>query len=177
MRTTFGNIPTMSVGTLTLDRFNGQEQFSVEEAVIYVLTDNGTTRLNFEVTTGGPPLNTLPDTEELRATPDAEFTVAAPGFSWDSLVGSHWEIPLGYDPESDDYVTRIYYCEHEETDDNLIKVIEREGMSFRVRITGTCTDVNFYDGSKPRTKVTIDAWFTPRGSQQVAPPLGEKPPN
>ena len=158
----------MSFGTLTLDRFNGQEQFSVEEAVIYVLNGDGSTRLNFEAATGGPPLRTLPDTEVLKATPDVEVTVEAPGFAWDSLVGSRWEIPLGYDEESDDYVTRIYYCEHEEMDDNLVEVLERDGERFHVVITGTCTDVNFYDGSKPRTKVTIDAWFTPKGAEQAA---------
>lgn len=76
------------------------------------------------------------------------------------------------DEESEDYVTRIYYCEHQEMDDNLIEVLERDGKRFRVRITGTCADVNFYDGSKPRTSVTIDAWFTPKGGD-TPPSYGE----
>jgi hypothetical protein len=45
-------------------------------------------------------------------------------------------------------------------DENEITIVERDGLRVRARITGTTTDVNYYDGSKPRTKVVVEADFT-----------------
>ena len=151
----------MSCGTLSLDRFNGREQYAVSKATIEVYEENNGYRVDFDVETEETPLKTLPDTEELPARPEANFFVKMPSFSWDTLVGSRYEMPCGYDEETEEYLTHFYYCEHEETDDNVIQVMEADGGRYHVTITATCTDVNYYDGSKPRTKITIDAWFTP----------------
>ena len=149
----------MSIGILTLKRFNGQEQFSISDATILHYEDDGNFVLSFEIETNGKAIKTLPDTKVLNAQPNAEFKVRVKDFSWDCLVGTSFTIPKGYDDETGDYLTLFYYCEHEETDDNLIEIIERGDEKFHVIITATCVDVNYYDGSKPRTKIEIDAWF------------------
>lgn len=152
----------MSVGVLTLNRFNGQEQFAIFKATILLYNDDGYDNLSFEIETDKKPIKTLPDTESLNARPNAEFTVRVTDFSWENLVGRCFEIPQGYDEETEEYLTCLYYCEHEITDNNVIKVLERKADRFQVKIEATCTDVNYYDGSKPPTKVEIDAWFNPR---------------
>jgi hypothetical protein len=150
----------MEVGILTLNRFNGQEQFSISKATIFQYEEDGVFELNLEIETNEKPIKTLPDTKELNAQPNAEFIVHLDVFSWENLVGKSFSIPQGYDEESEEYLTRIYYCEHQETDDNVIEIKEQQANQFRVVITATCVDVNYYDDSKPRTKIEIDAWFT-----------------
>ena len=149
----------MNVGILTLNRFNGQEQFSISDATILKCQDDEKQMLSFEIETDENPIKTLPDTKELNAQPNAEFNVRVNDFDLDTLVGKRFAIPRGYDEETGEYLTRFYYCEHEETDDNLIKIVEQNDAKFRVIITATCIDVNYYDGSKPRTNIEIDAWF------------------
>jgi len=152
----------MKVGCLTLNRFNGQEQFNISKATILKFERDGEIELNFEIETAPEPIKIPPDTKDLRARPNAEFTVAVTDFSPETLVGSSFTIPGGYSDEIDDYPAIFYYCEHEVADETEIKIIERNGTDFHVAITATCVDVNYYDDSKPRTKIEIDAWFTPR---------------
>lgn len=152
----------MKVGILTLNRFNGQEQFAVADAIISLYEKDGNLDLNFEIETDKKPLKTLPDTETLYAEPNAEFTVRVTDFDWNDLVGKRFVIPYGYDEKMGEYLTRFCYCEHEDTDDNVIEIIERGDDKYRVVIKATCTDVCYYDGSKPRTEIEIDAWFRMR---------------
>lgn len=44
-------------------------------------------------------------------------------------------------------------------DENEIEVLGREGPKIQIAMLGTVTDVNQYDGSKPRTKVAVVADF------------------
>lgn len=152
----------MNVGVLTLNRFNGQEQFAVSEATILQYENGGNFVLSIEIGTDGKAIKTLPDTKELKARPNAEFNLQVKDFDWASLVGNCFAIPKGYDEETGEYRTLFYYCEHEDTDDNLIKITERDGDKFHVIITASCVDVNYYDGSKPPTKIEINAWFKAR---------------
>jgi hypothetical protein len=149
----------MQVGILSLNRFNGQEQFAISEAVMRVSENNDYFNLNFEIETDEKPLKTLSDTKDLYAHPNAEFNVRIKDFSRHSLVGERFTISNGYDEETGEYLTRLYYCEHQETDDNVIEIIDQKENKFRVIITAKCVDVNYYDGSKPPTEIEIDAWF------------------
>jgi len=45
-------------------------------------------------------------------------------------------------------------------DDNQVAILERDGPKVKARLTGMTIDVNFYDGSKPDTKVIVEAEFT-----------------
>lgn len=151
----------MSVGKMTLHRFNGDEIYSVESATVeHYKHADGAFSVTFRAESGNPPLQTLPDTEPLRAQPFAEWTLTLPEIP--SLVlraGNIFLIPLGY-CESEGYVTDLYYCEHEQMDENQIVILERDRLRVRARITGMARDVNYYDGSKPPTKVVVEADFT-----------------
>ena len=152
----------MSVGTMTLHRFNGEEAYPVASATIEQHKDgDGRYAVTFRAEAHGAPLRTLPDTESLRAEPFAEVTLHLP--KPPALVltpGRTFSLPKGYDEASGEYHTNFYYCEHEPMDNNEVAVLERDGLRVRVRLTGTTLDVNFYDGSKPDTKVVVEADFT-----------------
>jgi len=149
----------MSVGKFVLHRFNGDEEYEVQRATILAVHDEDGFRLWFEAETDGVCLKNLPDTASLRGSPKAEVAVGLKKVEPGRLVGKKFKVPLAYDEEIDDHVASIYYVEHEDLDDNEIEVIAQDGDTFEVRWTGTTTDVNYYDGSKPRTRVEIVAAF------------------
>jgi hypothetical protein len=151
----------MSVGTMTLYRFNGEEAFSIESATISYYTDeDGQFATVFRADAAQEPIQTLPDTEDLRVKPFAEVTLRLskhPGIAL--LTGRSYSLPHGYDKASGEHLTNFYYCEHELMDDIVISVLRRHGCLAQLNITGTTIDVNHYDDSKPRTKIVIDAEF------------------
>ena len=149
-----------TLGRLTLNRFNGREVFAVSSATIYMFSHERGVDLNFEIETSAA-LETCPDTAELSAQPNAEFTVRVAEHSWTNFVGRSFQIPSGDDPQSDDEVTRLYNFQHETTDDKLIDVLGQRAGRYLVRIQGICPDVNYYDGSRARTDFQIEAWFAP----------------
>ena len=154
----------MAIGMLTLHRFNGDEAFEILVATALAMPDGDSIRLNLEIETDERPLKTLPDTQKYAAQPNAEVTIRVSRAALDSLVGRRFSVPRSWDEEAGDHVSRFYYYEHEGIDDNVIEFIERKGDELHVRWTGTTIDVNFYDGSKPRTRVVVDAWFTMKGT-------------
>ena len=147
---------------MTLHRFNGDEIYSVESAVIdYYKDEDGSFAVTFRADAGPIPIQTLPDTVSLGAKPFAELTFNVPKLPAVALrAGITFAIPKGYDERTRDYHTNFYYCEHEPMDENEIIILERDKLRVRARISGTAVDVNYYDGSKPRTKVVIEADFT-----------------
>jgi hypothetical protein len=117
-------------------------------------------QLCFGVRTDGVCVKSLPDTADLKARPNAEVTVTGKGLAPSKLVGKTFTVPRGYDEELEDHVATIYYVDHDDLDENEIKILSKKGKMFRVHWTGTTKDVNHYDGSKPTTRVEIDATFT-----------------
>lgn len=150
----------MNPGTLTFHRFNGIEKFSLQQAELFLLDgdDESSPRLSFEFEAAKPPLATLPDTEALRASPSGEFTIDVPSLDTDQLVGQSYTIPKG--DVDGNWLARIYYVEHDAANDCIIRLLARDGDRFQVTIEGSCTDLNFYDGSQPDTRFVLEAWFT-----------------
>lgn len=155
---------SMAIGTLTLHRFNGDEAFAISAATALAMTEGDLVALNLEIETDKRPLKTLPDTQMLFAQPNAEVTIRLPKKDLALLVGRQFSVPHSWDEEVGDHVSRFYYCEHEDIDDNVVEFLERKGAAFRVRWTGSTVDVNYYDGSKPPARVVVEAWFTLKGS-------------
>ena len=152
----------MSVGTLTLQRFNGEEAYAIESATIeHYRDERGAYAVTFRAETGGAPIHTLPDTESLHAQPFAEVTLhlsKPPALAL--KPGQTFTLLKGYDKGTGEYHTNFYYCEHEPMDNNEVAVLRRDGLNVRARLSATTMDVNFYDGSKPDTKIIVEADFT-----------------
>jgi hypothetical protein len=149
----------MSIGTLSFHRFNGSEQFSIAQAKLFLLKgyEDDSPHLSFDFEAASTPLTTLPDTEPLHALPSGEFNVDVPTLDVSNLVGQVFSIPEGN--SAGDWLARIYYVEHDAARNCTLRVLEWNGDQFRVSVDGYCTDLNFYDGSKPDTHFVLEAWF------------------
>jgi hypothetical protein len=161
----------MPIGTLTLHRFNGDEIYNVSEATIRYFVRGDCVHMDFRVNTEDKPVQTLPDTEELHVRPNGQWQTVVPIFGLKDWNGRTFSIPQGYDEESAEYLTNLYYVEHETIDENQISVLEHEGERLLVQITGMMPDVNYYDDSKPPTQVEIIANFSIAQSGEPIEPI------
>ena len=76
------------------------------------------------------------------------------------LPGKTFRLPHDYDAVKREYLTNFCYVEHDSILDSRIEILAQEDSGLRIRATGWVTDVNYYDGSKPPTKITVEAVFT-----------------
>lgn len=151
----------MSEAVLILDRFCGQERYSLAVARWNMYFDNEIGLTNFCIVAEAGRGRVIHDSDEdFFAEPWWELNCYVEGASSEvPAAGSQFEIPRGYAPEFDGYVTNLYYFSHEETNNNVIKVLDVECDKLLLHITGEITDPNFYDGSKPRSSLFVEAWF------------------
>jgi hypothetical protein len=145
---------------LILERFNGFEAYPIElsEWNLYK-DDNGMMNLWIFLSTGRAIIQ-KDDTKSLNANPNWELNLVEPNLPESSICcGFRATIPESYDENRSGWITNFYFCEHEGTDNNTIEVIEVDGDQTRFRLLGETVDVNYYDGSKPSTKLIADTWF------------------
>jgi len=145
---------------LILNRFCGHETYPIRKATWNLdREEGGMMNLCLCVEAGSGTL-LHKDTKELDAEPMWEVNFIKRGLTRSDLVpGARFSVPNGYDGTLDENVTNFYYCEHEGSDKNVIEVLKVDGDRFLVRLTGETTDVNYYDGSKPSTKLCVETWF------------------
>lgn len=150
----------METETLVLHRFNGDEVYAVKSATLQVFPRDGAFDLFLYVNTKAKALKLLPDTKGLNARPNAEVYIEVESPDASKFVGRRFSIPKSWSDEVGDHVSCIYYCEHSDLNNNEVQILEQKEDKFLVHWTGSTTDVNHYDGSKPDTNVEIKAWFT-----------------
>jgi hypothetical protein len=152
----------MALGQFILHRCHGDEVFSIATASWWTVPEQAGIVLWLYVATDPEPIRSLLDTVELRAHPNAEVGILRPGFDLETLAGQRFHVPDAYSAELDDQVGALYYCAHQPLDENDVHILARQGSRLHVHWTGRTTDVNFYDGSTPDTRVEIEAWFNLR---------------
>lgn len=158
-----------------LHRFNGDEEYRLDTAVVRVIrsyeggTDTGVT-VWFEALADPDAARRCEDTADAGAAPSAEVGVAMTEAEADidRLVGRTFLMPGAAEGE-DSAMSLLYYFEHESLRDNRITVVSREGGLLRLRWTGECDDVNFYDGSKAPTRLEIEGEFLFRDADGGSP--------
>jgi len=151
-----------SGGRFVLHRFNGDEVYRIASAVIHVCATEGSeapVTLWFEVAADADGARRCEDTEPLGMAPTAEVGIELPGVDMDALVGREFVVPGVRSDDEDSCMSLLYYCEHQPLCDNRITVVSRDGDRFRLRWTARTQDVNYYDGSKPPTRVEIEGDF------------------
>ncbi len=146
---------------LKLTRFCGEELYPINKATWKLFKDEEENMhelwLEIEADYG---IILSEDTKSLNAEPSWELTYRRENLVANDLtVGFRAEIPNGYDDNIDDTVTNFYYCEHEPSDNNVIEILATEGNRLLIRVVGEITDVNYYDGSKPKNKIFVKTWF------------------
>jgi WD40 repeat protein len=146
-------------GRFVLHRFNGDEVYRLESAVLWASRTARGVTLWFEAKADPKNAQRCEDTARMRMSPNAEVGIDLPDLDADELVGREFSIPGTKSDDEDSCMSLLYYCEHEPLRDNRIAVVSRAGDRFRLRWTAVATDVNYYDGSKPPTRVEIEGEF------------------
>lgn len=151
-------------GTLTLIRYNGTEKHALVESKAYATRTQVNERLQimlwFETETDPQPLQHLPDSDELLNNPDAELTIYLHTLKLDEFAPLEFAIAHGYNENSRSLDARLYYFEHQEVNDNRGRIEYRGNGVFYVSWTGSTMDVDYYDGSKPDTRLELEGEFT-----------------
>lgn len=75
-------------------------------------------------------------------------------FAFEDLLHRTIEIPLSYDECVGDHVTSCYYFEHLDFDDVKIRFLERDGLRYRINVSGNAPDI--YAGGTERIDLEID---------------------
>jgi hypothetical protein len=148
------------VGKFVLHRFNGDEEFALERAVMRIEHHEDKSWLVLAAETNGIVIKSLPNTADLKATPSAQISILLPASETKDLVGRKLSLPVADDEQSGDYGATIYYVEHEALEANELEFVSKKKKRYWVKWTGLTTDVNYYDGSKPQTRIEIEGWFT-----------------
>lgn len=152
---------SLSEGRFILHRFNGDEVYYFEQAVMWAYVKEPGVTLWFEVSADPEALQRCEDTAEMAMSPSAQVGIDLPELAIDQLVGREFVIPGTKTDDEDSCMSLLYYCEHEALRNSHIKVVSRDGDRFWLRWTAVVRDVNYYDGSKPPTQVEIEGefWF------------------
>ncbi|MEN1985617.1 hypothetical protein [Paenibacillus hubeiensis] len=148
------------MGTLTLKRFNGIEQFRlVNSNVFAVRNDDGTIMLWFETETDPAAIMSVEDTAELSMNPDAEITLILEHLALKEFKAMSYELINGYNPKTRSLDARLYYFEHEAVNENTVELEYRDKGVFYLKWAGRTTDISYYDGSKPDTILEVEGEF------------------
>ncbi|WP_198957540.1 hypothetical protein [Paenibacillus selenitireducens] len=148
------------MGTMTLKRFNGTEKFTLLESRAYVVhRDDGTIMMWFETETDPQAIMSVEDTADFAMNPNAEVTVYLDKLVLKEFGNRLFELSQGYNEENKALDARLYYFEHQEVDENLMKLEYRGNGVFYLQWTGVTTDISYYDDSKPKTVLEIVGEF------------------
>jgi hypothetical protein len=144
---------------LELQRLNGTESYEVEAAHCNAYPRDGATEVVF-VLKCAKAIATLPDTAELQARPRLEIGFVTPKLISEALgAGAEYNGIPAFDDSLDEWMTNLYYCEHEGVDGVGVIIEAADAESVTATIEGMTVDVNYYDGSKPAAKVLVRAVF------------------
>jgi hypothetical protein len=156
------NIPSSPKNPiLTFERFNGFESYPIELAEWNLYKDNENGMMNLWIgISAGAGIIQHEDTKYLNGKPNWELNLVEQDLSEESIrPGFVATILESYDESRDGWITNFYFCSHEGTEKNNIEAIEIDGERVRFSIVGETVDVNYYDGSKAPTKLSVDVWF------------------
>lgn len=154
----------MEENVLYMLRFCGMEEYALKSAVWYIIKCDGTADdpdlfcvdMKFE---RGRVLHEDTHNEELPFM-DAEpfWDLSFQSAQMPTIipeVGLCLELPN----ERHEVYANLCYWEHQPTLDNRLEILAAQGDRFLIRLTGVTEDVNYYDGSKPKSTLQITAWF------------------
>jgi len=150
---------TSNSNELLMKRFNGDEKYKIKTATWNLYKDNGLMNLCFLVESE-EAIAQSEDTASFFQLLNWELNLVGKTIEENHLKGGFAaKIPEAYNEELDGWLTNFYFAEHEGSENNCIEILDRRYDELLIRITGEINDVNYYDGSKPRSKVVVQAWF------------------
>jgi hypothetical protein len=144
---------------LWVNRFLGLEIYHIETAEWNLYRDEEDGRMNLWVKLDcDKAIKQFEDTEYTNTIPNWEINLVEP----EIVISEGFEaaVPEGYDESRGGWITNFYACSHDGSDKNTIQILKEEGDKLLIRLTGEIVDPNFYDDSKPRSKLLVETWFT-----------------
>jgi hypothetical protein len=143
---------------LVLERFCGRETYPVATGTWSIFHDDAIEMPTLCIRIrAGAGIELQEDTRKLNAEPSWEINVVSAQMSDSTLKsGARFSVPKGYDEELGGFVTNFYYWAHEATEQNVIEILARKGETLHVRLSGQTVDVNYHDGSKPPTRISLE---------------------
>ena len=153
---------------LWINRFLGLEIYRIDIAKWNLYRDKEDGRMNFWIyLKSRTPIKQFEDTEYTIMQPSWELNLVEP--SVEIAEGFVASIPTSYDEQRGGWITNFYSGSHGGSEENTIKVLQRDGDRLLIRLTGEIVDPNFYDDSKPRSQLLVETWFTldPEGSRSM----------
>jgi hypothetical protein len=147
-------------GQFILHRFNGDERFRIESAVMWAGEEEGKVTLYFEVSADSDGAQRCEDTTGMgRAAPRVEVAIDLPDLNISRLVGQEFVMPGTQSDDEDSCMSLMSYFEHEPLRDNRITIISQSGDRLCIRWTAVTPDPCVYDGSVPPARVEIEGEF------------------
>jgi hypothetical protein len=145
---------------LYIERFNGLEEYEIGNAYWNLYQDKSKINLCIYLDSNkGIKLNE--DLADIFQMLHWELNLVVKFLKEDQLnKGYNVKIPNSYDEGLGGWITNFYYFEHEGSENNQIEILERKNDKLLIKITGEIIDVNYYDDSKPKSKLTAITWFT-----------------
>ena len=144
---------------LWVNRFLGLEVYHIETAEWHLYKDEEDGRMNLWIKLDcDKAIKQFEDTKYTDTIPSWEVNLIEPEIG--IIEGFKAVVPEGYDESRGGWITNFYAGSHDGSDKNTIRILERDGDRLLIRLTGEIVDPNFYDDSKPKSQLLVEAWFT-----------------
>lgn len=88
-----------------------------------------------------------------------EITVYLENVNLENFGEQEFTISKGQDKDRSDWTARIYYFEHQDVNDNMLKMKYGGNGSFYTHWTGVTADISYYDGTKQDTRIEVHEEF------------------
>lgn len=148
-----------TLGILFMKRFNGIEQYQVKETFWNLYNDAGMITLCLSLSSD-KAIEQEEDTASFFGLLSWELNLIDEKLADNKLqAGFSAVIPEAYDESKEGWITNFYYSSHEGSDNNKIEILDRKDDQLLLKLTGEIMDVNYYDNSKPKSQLLLEAWF------------------
>lgn len=144
---------------LWVNRFLGLEIYHIETAEWNLYENESDDRMNLWLRLDcDKAVKQFEDTKYTITVPNWEINLIEPKI--DLAAGFEAVVPESYDESREGWITNFYAKCHEGSEKNTIRVVKSDGDRLLIRLTGETIDPNFCDGSKPRSSLLVETWFT-----------------
>ena len=147
-----------TTATITIQNAAESATFAVVTAAFAVLPDENDLKISeiFFYVRGARA--------EFPCDANAEVSVFAKDFVLENAVAQRFHVPRSWSDERDDDVSALYFYEHHDFNDIVVKIMARDGDFLHVLWTGTTNN----DNGAITNRVAIDAVFQRCDSREEA---------